>query len=165
MPIPFEVELIYSYLTEIGLPEEFTLDHIQNSYVGHGLSQKIDILANILLDSIENSVDDPDNHEQEHSDWRSAYDTISAVHFDYIYGRVWEYKTDGELLPQDLSKRFKDVLLVETDLVDMINSTDNEIILKLMQNAEQQTLDYLNAQSMARLFVYCYENPHNWKFF
>ena len=124
MPIPFEVELIYSYLTEIGLPEEFTLDHIQNSYVGHGLSQKIDILANILLDSIENSVDDPDNHEQEHSDWRSAYDTISAVHFDYIYGRVWEYKTDGELLPQDLSKRFKDVLLVETDLVDMACQQD-----------------------------------------
>ena len=163
MPIPFEVELVYSYLVALGL--ESSISSVQNSYVGFGLSQKIDLLASDLLDSIKNTVPDPDNLEQEHSELRAAYESILNVHIEYAYGRFWEYKTDGELLPEELTERFKNILSFETDLLDMIKSTDNNIILELIQNANPQTIHYLNAQSIARLFVYCYENPHNWGFY
>jgi hypothetical protein len=165
MPFSFEVELVYSYLEELGLPPQYNVDYIQNSYVGLGLSQKIDLLASDLLESLKNTIEDPDDFEKEHAELAEAYNAIVYVHFDGAYGRLWEYKTDGELLPEDLSERFKTILSMETDLLDMIKCTDNQLILELVYNADSEKIQYLNAQSTARIFVNCYENPHNWGFY
>jgi type I site-specific restriction endonuclease len=165
MPTPFDVELIYSYLEAINLPIDYNIDYIQNSYVGQGISQKIDLIADNILDSINNTAEDPDDNEQKQRELREAYDAIVSVHFEYVYGRVWEYKLDGELLPEDLSDRFKNILSLETDFLDLVKSTDNELIHDLIQNADAEKIRYLNSQTLARIFVHYYENPHNWGFY
>ena len=165
MPIPFEVELIYSYLEELGLPDECSISYVQNSYVGLGLAQKIDTIAHELLEAIDNTNEDRDDHAEEQENLSLAYTAIADVHYSRLYGRHWEYKTDGELLPEALSERFKTILSVETDFLDMINATDSELILDIIQNADRQKINYLNVQTLARIFAYYYENPHNWAFY
>lgn len=165
MPTPFDVELLYSYLEALDLPGHYNVDYVQNSYVGRGISQKIDVIADNIRDSIINTAEDPDDNEQKQRELREAYDAIVSVHFEYVYGRVWEYKLDGELLPEDLSDRFKNILSLETDFLDLVKSTDNELIHELVQNADAEKIRYLNAQTLARIFVHYYENPHNWGFY
>ena len=165
MPIPFEVDLVYSYLEKLGLPIHCSINYIQNSYVGLGLSQKIDVMASNLKSSILNTIDEPEDMEKEHKKLQDAYNAIVSSHYEYNFGRHWQYKLDDDMLPNDLEDRFKNILSAETDLLDVIKLTDNEMILNIVENANPETLRYLNTQTIARLFVYYYENPHNWGFY
>jgi hypothetical protein len=151
MSKPFATTLAFEYLVKVGLEEGDALYLAQEnvSSVNEFLDDAISFIGETLLETDTCIGED-------HKRRFELYSLISQHFFQYGYARFWVFKSPQETFPKSV-----DQSLFETG----VNFSD--CLAKIIDTTKLDTefLRHLDIQVRQWIYVYCFENGHNFNFY